>query len=71
MPVDFPSVIIVLLRQPRSDSKEKRSDPYWEFGSFGATGCHNRSVMNPKRIEELNGRQFAFAQGGDKGFRLV
>jgi hypothetical protein len=68
---EFPRVIIVMLRQPRSRADESRSDPYWEFGSFGTTGCHSRSVMNRSQIAELDGCRFAFAQGGPAGFRLV
>lgn len=65
-------VIIVVLRQPRrGDAEESRSDPYWEFGSFGSTHCHSRNLMNPRRVVELEGAQFAFAQGGPTGFRLV
>ena len=66
------TVIIVHLRQPnRSDPKERRSDPFWEYGSFGCTGCHHRNLLNPKRIHELTGVRLAFAQGGPSGFKLV
>lgn len=65
-------VVIVMLRQPlRSRSNEMRSDPFWEFGSFGCTGCHRANLMHPNRIEELHGCRLAFAQGGARGFRLV
>jgi hypothetical protein len=65
-------VVIVLLRRPnRSDPEEKRSDPFWEFGSFGITGCHSRNLMNPKKSSELNGVRLAFAQGGRLGTKLV
>ena len=61
--MDDPRVIIVMLRQPRlNDPNEMRTDPLWEFGSFGCTGCHRRSLMNPKKLTELNGTRFAFAQ---------
>ena len=71
-PTDFPRVIVVLLRRPRmSDPTERRDDPFWEFGSFGCTGCHRRNLMNPKRSSDLEGARFAFVQGGDLGFRLV
>ena len=67
-----PKVIIVILRRPnRSNPKEMRSDPFWEFGSFGCTGCHKRNLMNPHKIDLLNGARLAFAQGGPDGFRLV
>lgn len=65
-------VIVVHLRQPvRKDPREMRSDPFWEFGSFGCTGCHGRNLMHPRRIDELDGARLAFAQGGPGGFRLV
>lgn len=67
-----PPVVIVMLRQPvRSRPNEMRSDPFWEFGSFGCTGCHRANLMHPGRIEELAGVRLAFAQGGAGGFRLV
>lgn len=69
---DRPRVIVVHLRRPRKgDPNEMRSDPFWEFGSFGCTGCHGRNLMNPKRISELDGVRIGFAQGGDDGFKLV
>ena len=65
-------VIIVHLRQPvRGDPSEMRSDPFYEFGSFGCTECHLKNLMNPRRSHELEGVRFAFAQGGTLGFRLV
>lgn len=71
-PTDYPRVIVVLLRRPnRADACERRDDPFWEFGSFGCTGCHRRNLMNPKRSSELEGARFAFVQGGELGFRLV
>lgn len=67
-----PRIIIVMLRQPRvNNAEESRSDPYWEFGSFGSTFCHSRNLMNPRRASELDGAHFAFAQGGPSGIRLV
>jgi hypothetical protein len=68
---EYPRVIMVMLRQPRSDRGESRTDPIWEVGSFGSTGCHTRNLMNPSKIEELNGARFAFVQGGPSGLRLV
>jgi hypothetical protein len=50
---------------------EMRSDPFWEFGSFGLTGCHQRNLMHPGKAEELNGARLAFVQGGRDGFKLV
>ena len=65
-------VIVVMLRRPQlSKPHERRDDPFWEYRSFGCTGCHRRNLLNPKRSGELNRTQFAFIQGGDKGLRLV
>jgi hypothetical protein len=64
-------VVVVLLRQPRKDISEMRTDPFWEFGSFGLTGCHQRNLLHPKKAHELNGMRLAFVQGGDAGFKLV
>jgi hypothetical protein len=67
-------VIIVHLRRPRSkraDPKESRSDPFWEFGSFGITGCHRDNLMNLRNEKTLKGVRLAFAQGGKEGTRLV
>lgn len=65
-------VVVVHLRRPHlSNPKEMRSDPFWEFGSFGLTGCHSKNLMNPNKSSELNGMRFAFAQGGELGMRLV
>ena len=65
-------VVVVHLRRPvRTNPDEMRSDPFWEFGSFGCTGCHGHNLMNPRKINELAGVRLAFAQGGASGFRLV
>jgi hypothetical protein len=69
--LDVPRVIVVLLRRPKRRSDESRDDPFWEFGSFGCTGCHTRNLLNPRRSSELEGVRLAFVQGGDSGFRLV
>lgn len=67
-----PKVILVNLRRPKlRDPYEMRTDPLWEFGSFGCTGCHKRNLMNPNKIHLLEGARLAFAQGGDAGFKLV
>ncbi|MDE0421059.1 MAG: hypothetical protein OXK76_09290 [Gammaproteobacteria bacterium] len=65
-----PRVVVVMLRQPRRHN-DPRTDPLWEFGSFGCTGCHRRNLMNTHKMEELNGCRLAFAQGGDSEIRLV
>lgn len=64
-------VIFVHLRRPTSELTEGRSDPFWEFGSFGITGCHGNNLMHPRNADLLRGARFAFAQGGDHGTRLV
>jgi hypothetical protein len=65
-------VVLVMLRQPRlGDPNEMRTDPLWEFGSFGCTGCHRRNLMNPANLTELDGARFGFAQNGHHGFKLV
>jgi hypothetical protein len=72
VPID--RVVIVLLRRPKPRSvnpSEKRSDPFWEFGSFGVTGCHAKNLMSSRSAERLNGVRLAFAQGGTQGTRLV
>lgn len=67
-----PRIVIVMLRQPRlEDPNEMRTDPLWEFGSFGCTGCHQKNLMNPKKLTEHNGTRFAFAQNGQLGIKLV
>jgi hypothetical protein len=69
---DHGEIILTVLRQPRTDDPaEQRSEPFWEFGSFGITGCHGRNLLHPRRAHELEGKRLAFAQGGPDGFRLV
>jgi hypothetical protein len=63
-------VVIVHLRRPR-DKEDPRHDPFWEFGSFGITGCHCDNLLHPDTAHELKGVRFAFAQGGRSGTRLV
>ena len=66
------NVVLVMLRQPkRKDPNEMRTDPFWEFGSFGCTRCHQKNLMNPRKLDELEGRRLAFAQGGASEVRLV
>jgi hypothetical protein len=62
-------VIIVHLRRP--GTADPRSDPFWEFGSFGITGCHNKNLMTPRNAAKLEGVRLAFAQGGREGTKLV
>src|SRR6516162_6138204 len=70
--MDDARVILVMLRRPRlDDPNEMRTDPLWEVGSFGCTGCHRTNLMNPSKLPELNGARLAFAQNGLLGFKLV
>lgn len=68
-------VVMVVLRRPErltGNDLDKRSDPFWEFASFGITGCHRDNLMNPKEAEgRLSGARLAFAQDGEDGWRLV
>lgn len=62
-------VIFVMLRQPdRSDPEESRSDPFYEFGCFGITGCHQTNLLNDAAAQ---GARLAFVQGGPDQLRLV
>ena len=69
-----PKVFFVHLRRPRSarvDPNEQRDDPFYEFGSFGCTGCHSKNLFHSRHADELEGARLAFVQGGRMGFRLV
>jgi len=68
---ELPKVYVVHLRRPKRAPDEMRSDPFWEFGSFGRTGCHRRNLLHPKHANVLKGSRLAFAQGGKQGFKLV
>lgn len=59
-------MIIVLLRRPGKN--DPRTDPFYEFGSFGITGCHGANLL---RDGFAVGYRLAFVQGGPLGFRLV
>ena len=61
-------VIIVVLRQPGRNADERRTDPLYEFGSFGLTRCHSKNLLSNNVAD---GARLAFAQGGPQGFRLV
>ncbi len=67
-------VFFVHLRRPYSAShspNERRSDPFYEFGSFGCTGCHSSNLFHPRNAEKLTGARLAFVQGGRLGARLI
>lgn len=59
-------MIVVMLRRPRKN--DPRKDPYFEYGSFGLTGCHRTNLLAD---DAAAGHRLAFAQGGPSGFRLV
>jgi len=63
-------VFIVMLRQPHGKG-DGRADPYWEFGSFGCTGCHSKNLLHPKNCRIIDGDRIAFVQGGHRGSRLM
>ncbi len=62
-------VYFVHLRRPGWN--DSRDDPYWEFGSFGCTGCHSRNLFHTRHADDLDGARLAFVQGGKLGFRLL
>lgn len=62
-------LFMVMLRQPRKH--DPRDDPYWEFGSFGCTGCHGKNLLHPKNCTIAAGDRLAFVQGGHWGSRLL
>lgn len=64
-----PQVFIVFLRRPRKC--DARRDPFWEFGSFGCTGCHRHNLLHPSRCRVRDGDRLAFVQGGPLGCRLL
>jgi hypothetical protein len=64
------SVYFVYLRQPK-DMNDRRNDPFWEFGSFGKTGCHRKNLLHPKNSHIKDGDQLAFLQGGAAEIRVV
>jgi hypothetical protein len=62
-------LFIVMLRRPRRD--DPRADPFWEFGSFGCTGCHGKNLLHPKNCQIRDGDRLAFVQGGHLSARLL
>lgn len=62
-------LFIVMLRRPRKN--DARTDPFWEFGSFGCTGCHSKNLLHPKNCQIGDGDKLAFVQGGHLGSRLL
>jgi hypothetical protein len=64
------NVYLVYLRRPGSP-RDERHDPFWEFGSFGRTGCHSRNLMHPRCSPLKSGDRLAFLQGGFQEIKLV
>ena len=64
------SIFAVYLRKPNGFD-DRRNDPFWEFGSFGMTGCHSRNLLNPRTTHLKDGDQLAFLQGGQGEIRIV
>lgn len=62
-------LFIVMLRRPRKN--DPRTDPFWEFGSFGCTGCHAKNLLHPTNCQIRTGDRLAFVQGGQLGARLL
>jgi len=62
-------VFFVHLRRP--EPNDPRTDPLYEFGSFGCTKCHRTNLLHPRHAEDLKGSRLAFLQGGNDGSRLV
>ena len=64
------STYFIFLRQP-SSREDRRNDPFWEFGSFGRTGCHHANLLRPDRCPIRAGDRLAFLQGGRRGLCVV
>jgi len=63
---------LVMLRRPGAKGPhDMRTDPFWEFGSFGLTGCHARNLMHLRNAELLDGTRLAFIQGGVDAIKLL
>ena len=62
-------IVLVHLRRPSRG--DPRNDPFWEFGSFGCTGCHTSNLLSPVNAPNLRNKRLGFIQGGDRGLRLV
>jgi hypothetical protein len=64
------NLYFVYLRQPRQ-FHDRRDDPFWEFGSFGRTGCHRTNLLHPTRCSLKPSDRLAFVQGGAQEVRAV
>lgn len=63
------SLYLVYMRQP-AHMDDQRHEPFWEFGSFGRTGCHRKNLLS-KRSPLVAGDQLAFLQGGHSEVRII
>lgn len=64
------NLFFVFLRRPY-ESDDRRNDPFWEFGSFGVTGCHSKNLLNPSAQNLIVGDRLVFLQGGNGEIRVV
>ncbi len=69
-PEPLMTLYFIFLRVPRSPT-DRRDDPFWEFGSFGKTGCHSANVLHPRLTLLRDGDRLAFLQGGNGEIRIV
>lgn len=58
--------MFIHLQQPGGPG-DARDDPFWEYGTFGCTGCHDKQVKSGR----LDGACLGFIQGGADTLRLV
>lgn len=63
------NLYFVYLRQPAGFS-DRRHAPFWEFGSFGRTGCHSKNLLHPRNSPLRDGDRLAFLQGGRAEIRI-
>ncbi len=63
-------IYTVFLRRPKG-LRDRRNDPFWEFGSFGRTGCHRANLLHPERTPLTAGDRLAFIQGGRSELRII
>jgi hypothetical protein len=64
------SIYTVYLRQP-GGLDDRRCDPFWEFGSFGSTGCHSSNLLHPRRSPLTAGDRLVFLQGSPGEVRAI
>lgn len=64
------NIYTVYLRQP-AGLHDRRCDPFWEFGSFGSTGCHSSNLLHPRRSPLTAGDRLVFLQGSRGEVRAI